>query len=215
MTTLLKATLVALPLALGAANAAHAAIVNIQGYSDNGSTGAGANIYAYPVQPGTPVSLANPVLLTFDAGDYLISGAWGQNGALYDAWNFQRDVAGSWASHYVVAASNDDGGYTLLLDAGEAGDPACTYHFCGWLTREQARDQFLATAPVALHLSKRTELAFASADYALSDNLGGISLSVVRVDVNAVPEPQTYALMLAGLVGIGAVARRRSAAPAR
>jgi hypothetical protein len=202
-----RITLKTLALSLALVGGAHAQIVNIKGF---GGDGAGANIYNYPVAPGTQVSLFNAVMVTLDAGDYLLSDAWGMAGATYDAWNFQADVAGSWAAHYVVASKGSDGGFTLLLDASEAGDPACTYHYCGWLTEQQASDQFLATAPFKLHLDTRTDLAFATADYALGDNLGGISLSITRADaVAAVPEPQTYALMLAGLIGMGVWARRQ------
>ena len=77
--------------------AAHAdTIVNIKGY---GSDGAGANIYSYPVAPGSMLSastLFNPVEITLAAGDYVLSDAWGKSGALYDAWNFQVSAPGSW-----------------------------------------------------------------------------------------------------------------------
>lgn len=209
----LKSMALSAALLCGLCASASAQIVNIKGYGDDG---AGANIYGYPVSPGTNVSLFNPVTLTLGAGDYLISDAWGQAGALYDAWNFQTTVPGSWASHFVVASSNGESGYTLLLDAGTAGDPTCTYHYCAWLTEQQASDQFLATAPFALHLGKTTTLAFASADYALGDNAGGISLSVQPVGIAAaVPEPETYALMLAGLAFVGGIARRRGQALTR
>jgi hypothetical protein len=208
MTFDLKTRALSLPLSLALAGIAQADIVNINGAGDDG---AGAVIYGYPVSPGTAVSLFNPVEITLGAGDYLISDAWGQDGAMYDAWNFQSTVDGSWAAHFVVAAVND-GSYTVLLDASEAGDPSCTYHFCGWLTEQQASDQFLATAPFHLHLDNTTLLAFASADYALGDNLGGMSLSITpeSTDVPAVPEPGSYALMLGGLIGLCAWAYRRA-----
>jgi hypothetical protein len=57
-----------------------------------------------------------------------------------------------------------------------------------------------------VHLNGATDLTFAAIER--SDSLGG---SLDNVSVTAVPEPETYALMLAGLGLIGAVVRRRKA----
>jgi hypothetical protein len=181
-------------------------IVNIKGY---GNDGAGANIYAYPVAPGTLLSattLFNPVEITLAAGDYILTDAWGKSGALYDAWNFQVGAAGSWGTHYLVAEDlrSSGGGYKVLLEYGALGDPSCTYHYCAWATETAASTAFLNSPPATLHLGKTTTLAFVSADYYLPDNAGGISLNVA-----AVPEPETYALMMAGLGLMGFMVRRK------
>lgn len=178
-------------------------IVNIQGY---GADGAGANIFSYPVAAGTPVDLFNPVVVSFAAGDYLLSSAWGLPGALYDTWNFESTAAGSWASHFVAAEVLPGGQYRALVDGVSLLDPSCHNHFCAWDTREEATAAFLATPPFLLHLAADTQVAFVSADYYLPDNLGGISLQVT-----AVPEPGSALLLLAGLsLVLGA---RRAARP--
>ncbi|PZP33933.1 MAG: hypothetical protein DI603_07600 [Roseateles depolymerans] len=181
-----------------AGGAQAADLVNIKGYGDDG---AGANIYGYPVAPGSTVSLINPVMLTLAAGDYSIADAWGLPGALYDAWNFQTGAAGSWGTHYVAAELMQDGSYQVVLDGNGPGDPTCHNHFCAWDTEEAARDAFLAAAPYTIHLGHTAQLAFVSADYALGDNAGGISLLV-----SPVPEPPA-ALLLA--LGLGSMRRLR------
>ncbi len=57
-----------------------------------------------------------------------------------------------------------------------------------------------------VQLNGATDLTFAAIER--SDSLGG---SLDNVSVTAVPEPETYALMLVGLGLIGAVVRRRKA----
>jgi hypothetical protein len=121
--------------------------------------------------------------------------------------------------------SNNAMKQTIIASAGEydlsfwysarpgvaAGSNGLSYSF-GSLTG----DVLTATAGTAVnvwqhyvgrvHLDGATDLTFAAIQ--TSDSLGG---SLDNVSVTAVPEPETYALMLAGLGLIGAVLRRRKA----
>ncbi|RQO60618.1 hypothetical protein DBR47_09765 [Paucibacter sp. KBW04] len=189
-------SLAAWTLAVCATGAAAQTVVNINGA---GSTGAGANIFAYPVAPGSVVSLFNPVLLDMAAGDYQLKDAWGLAGALYDTWNFEQSAPGSWASHFVAAEVLGGGQYKVLVDGVSLLDPTCKNHFCAWDTQAQASAAFLATPAFSMHLDHAMTVAFVSADYYLPDNLGGISLLVT-----AVPEPASFGLLLLGLLGLSA-----------
>lgn len=60
-----------------------------------------------------------------------------------------------------------------------------------------------------LHLDTATNVKFYINDSVYGDNVGGVSVTLAAVA--PVPEPSTYALLLAGLGGVGFVARRRRA----
>lgn len=63
-----------------------------------------------------------------------------------------------------------------------------------------------ATLPaLTFTLAKATDVTFGIPDNQFGDNQGGVSLAITA----AVPEPETYALMLAGLGALGMLARRR------
>lgn len=184
-------------------------IINIKGYGTDGA-GTRSNI-AYPLAPGYTFAsngLINPVTLMLSAGDYLLSDAWGKPGALYDTWNFQKGAYGSWATHFIITEVVNNG-YKVLFDLSYT-DPACTNHYCAWSTEEAARDAFFNAAPVVLHLGTDSTLAFVSADYNLSDNLGGVSLYIASPSEASVPEPGSLGLILAGLGLVGLNTRRRN-----
>jgi hypothetical protein len=189
---------------------AHAGtIVNIQGYSSGPSIGAGIeNPFA---AVGSTVRFDHPNTLQLAAGDYAITDAWGRPGALYDAWNFQLGVDGSWTDHFSVGAwqGNADNlsAYTLLID-GMPGTGAG--HFGGYFAESDANASFLAHAPFLLHLDADTLVGFVAPDYALFDNAGGVSLEIDRIGPSAVPEPANVMLMLAGLAVMASIARRHA-----
>lgn len=184
-------------------------IINIKGFSDGVSAGSGVD---YPFAAvGTTVHFTNAVTLQLAAGDYSIRDAWGESGAIYDAWDFQLGVEGSWTDHFFVGAyqsgSSDNAAYTLLLDAIPGTGAG---HFGGFYSEQAASDAFLGWSPFTLHLSQDTLVGFVAPDYALSDNLGGVSLDIARVGIlSSVPEPTNLAFLLAGLAGVVGVARAK------
>ena len=178
--------------ALGQAEAQAQTIVNIKGFGD----GSGVTVpLSYPLAVGTVITMTNPVLVSLKAGDYLLADAWGQAGALYDAWNYELSAAGSWDSHFYAAVRQGTGPtFSLLLDALSLRNPQCIYHNCSWPTEAQAAAAFLQTPAFHLHLAADTVVAFSSTDYFLADNAGGMSISIT-----AVPEPARAVSMLGGL----------------
>lgn len=144
------------------------------------------NIFLDAATPGYTVAL------TLDAGTYdikYLSGAW-------TAWT---DVAGcnqagescshGWMNSYVYSTSTSSHWY---------GDGII------YATAAQAEAGGMSHSASQFTLAQAATLAFSLPDNYYSDNSGTVTLSVT-----AVPEPEAYAMLLAGLGLMGLVARRR------
>lgn len=169
---------------------AQAVVVNI-------STQLGAN----PVEISYGGGYGVGTTLHLDAGSYLVT-AVDQTfaGASYTAakrfsnvnlpstgyeWNYYLSING---------AAGTKHGFGEALNAND-GDYKAT-----------AAEAFAAApGPVSFTLSSASDVFFYWRDNVWSDNSGGISLNLTA----AVPEPETYALMLGGLLAVGTIARRR------
>jgi hypothetical protein len=191
-------------LAPSAADAQTIYTVNIDATA-NGSYVAGG---PQNLLPGTTAQPYNPVQLTLGAGIYQITNA--ASSGYYSAWNFQGSGLSStsnWVWSFEMAV---DGGAIIedayvnfntsskALAAGITGTP--TYNgntLLGATSTAGFYDTFT--------LSTTTLLDFYVDDYngGLGDNYGGVSLNI-----QAVPEPSTYAA-LSGLAALGFAAYRR------
>ena len=174
---------------------ANATIVNID------STQYGYNSYA-GATVGNTYSLANydpwggsysTLQMTLSAGSYTWSNAAGLAGATYSDYSFAWGNS-SWAWDF---AAFDDSNKKLLFTGGidHQSNSATAQSLAAGLTG-------------SFTLTQTTTLDFAIKDYFRADNAGGVSLSISQA--SAVPEPEVYVMMLAGLGLIGVAARRKS-----
>lgn len=185
--SILKTVLATSLLAFGMA--ANADVVNINAYYNGAPTDA----------PG----VNTPVLLSVAAGTYRIEEVdTSFAGALYTAWNPWNYVSGCDAlghcpngAGWVSAFSFDTGAGTTATSLG---------YNSRWATAELA---FANRGPgTTITLTAPTTLRFYIPDSPHYDNSGGISLNITPV-----PEPETWALMLAGLAATGLIARKKKA----
>ena len=111
----------------------------------------------------------------------------------YDAWNYRN----GWLNQYFIWTADKTFWAGTLNDAG------------GWKIFDTAAEALAVAqatfSPLALELPSRQTLRFGITDSAYDDNYGGISLNIA-----AVPEPATWALLLAGFGVVAGLARRRS-----
>ncbi len=184
----LKTVLGACLLTLGVA--AQASVVNIDAY--------------YNGAPSDAPGMNTPVLLSLGAGTYRIDEVdTSFAGAHYSAWNPWSYVSGCDAqghcpngAGWISAFSFDTGAGTTATSLG---------YNSRWATAALAFAN--RGAGTTITLTAPTTLRFYIPDTPHYDNQGGIS-----VNVTPVPEPETWALTLAGLALTGLIARKKKSA---
>ena len=151
--------------------------------------------------------------VSLDAGTYNFSVISG----LYNGWTYQT---GNPTVREAFWLSPDEGTTIVSIDL-----PSESNRFTSYAGSTEALDAFgqatsfaaywgptdgflIALLPLrALTFDTPVTLSFGIPDNDFADNTGGVSLSI-----SAVPEPQSVALLLAGLGVVGFVASRRKAA---
>lgn len=163
---------------------------------------------------------AQSTAVTLGSGTYVLSWAGIAGGGLYDAWQYNNAASGNFRDAFTVSF----GDTTITFDRND-GNPA----FNNYATAAAALADFQTAsggaafvrysgktdqggiggtvgAPFTFALGGPVTLNFSVPDYQFADNKGGVSLAITA----AVPEPETYALMLGGLAALAFVAKRRS-----
>jgi hypothetical protein len=149
-------------------------------------TSASAGYFLDATDPG------NGVTLSLTAGSYLVS---------YDsgAWNAWSSVSGCDASHHCATGWLNQFSIVPTIDAASFFADGVV-----WETAALAEANGKAMSPLTLTLSADQMVKIYIGDFPYYDNQGGITVSIA-----AVPEPETYAMLLAGLGLLGFAARRK------
>lgn len=169
---------------------AQAGVVNINAYSNGG--------------PLDTSGFYNPVLYSVGPGTYKIQRVGTETaGATYTAWNAWGRVSGCDAQ----GLCNGGNGWVnnFQYDTGAGTEINWLGPFDRWATPQLALNNAIGVQSYVRTFTAPTTLRFYIMDSHHWDNLGGISVSITP----AIPEPETYALMLAGLGALGLMARRR------
>jgi hypothetical protein len=134
-----------------------------------------------------------PLTVHLDAGTYTVTPVKeGYPGALYTAFSYGSP---GWSAAYAIAF--DQTHVTWYGDGTPVGDPLTA---------------FSHAAGASFSIATARDVYFGIGDSMYNDNAGGVSLHLVNT--TPVPEPQTYAMMLAGLGLLGFAAHRRKQEPA-
>lgn len=188
-----------LPLLLGLAVAGPAAAVTVC----DGCT--------YQGNPATNLGLHDPT--TFDNSTFTNSTAAGQNGAFDNFWVFGLQPAGAATLDAVFLPISNISDFTARLfnvESSTCGGPGsvCSSLTLGSLITEATTSPAFVSALDFLNLEAGTYAIEISG--LVSGLSAGQSASYAgNLQVAAVPEPETYALMLAGFAVVGTIARRR------
>ncbi len=136
--------------------------------------------------------------LTLAAGGYTITNGAGMAGENpnFTAWRFNGGDNRVWAVEII-----DDATKTMLVQG-------CCGDFVYNTQAGAANQAFAQNYSSTLTLFSTTTLDFITADYSPRDNAGGTALRITSRTA-PVPEPTTWALMLAGLCGLGTFAPKR------
>jgi len=126
----------------------------------------------------------------------------GNASALYD---FNSLVSGGYLGLGLSVSRGNDVVGDYLWDVQQSGERSLAFSFAGMVGEELTFSSFMLTGASL----ENANFAQSSLPYTLAE--AGVSLNG-SLTIAAVPEPETYAMLLAGLGLMGAVARRRKAA---
>lgn len=164
-------------------------------------------------------SYGSPILsdIITEAGTASISAALGHASGTYDATGVYSSATSTWMTHYIagnsivswdfVLSANTSVVFTAIgsvnaIGLGAHGDASI---FADGIPGGYVQDDILQNSASE---TRQLSLSFSSSLDGLSGKIGTAASSGVEI-LEAVPEPETYAMFMAGLGLIGACVRRR------
>ncbi len=183
---------------LALSGAARADVTVFTDNFDSNGLGLNATPSGWSVSAGTVDIIGNPGFFDFipGSGRYIdLDGSTGNAGIL--AKSFLLTAGVQYTALFDMAGSHRGSAESVTANFGTTGAGYAVASAAGWTNHS------LAFTP---SVSGWYSLSFENAG---NDNVGAL---LDNVSIQAVPEPETYAMMLAGLGLMGAIARRRKAA---